>query len=151
MQIILLEKISGLGEMGSTVNVKPGFARNFLIPQGKALSATKENMAKFEAQKAELASKMSEAKTAAEATAASLEGKSVAIGRQASETGQLFGSVKARDVAEAIAEQAKVKVSRSSVIIGEPIKTVGEFNVTVSLHPEVSIKLPVEVSRNTSA
>lgn len=151
MQVILLEKVAALGNMGATVNVKPGFARNFLIPKGKALPATEANVQKFETLKAELALKTNAAKEAAQATAATLEGKGVKIERQTSETGQLYGSVKARDVAEAIKTQLGTSVPRSLVVIGEPIKTVGEFTVTIALHADVQVKMPVEVARNTNA
>lgn len=149
MQVILLERISRLGNMGEEVSVKPGFARNFLIPQGKALPATKANLEKFNAQRADLEAKNTEAKNAAESAAEGLTDVSVTIARQASETGFLYGSVKSRDIAEALNAQGK-SVERSMIQIGEPIKEVGEYTVRVALHPEVIVRLPINVERQSA-
>ena len=150
MNVILLQKIAKLGEMGDTVSVKGGYARNFLVPQGKALPATKGNVAKFEEQKAEL--QATDKKKQADATdfASKLKGLEVAISRQASETGMLYGSVKSRDIATAISKQHSLDVPRSKVVIGQPIKEVGEYTVNINLHPEVTVEMPVEVSRQSA-
>lgn len=145
MQVILLERIARLGNMGETVEVKAGFARNFLLPQGKALPATAANMAKFEEQRKELEAKSEAARQEATKQAETLNGVSVKIERQASETGQLFGSVKAGDIASQIEG-----VARAQVQIGEPIKHLGEYEVRVALHPEVAIKVPVTVERQSA-
>lgn len=149
MEVILLERIARLGNMGEKVTVKPGFARNFLIPQAKALPATAKNLEKFEAKRAELEAQSQEAKTAAEAISASLEGVNVTITRQASETGYLYGSIKARDIVDALEAEGK-SIERSQVQIGEPIKEIGEYNVRVALHPEVIIRLGVNVERQSA-
>lgn len=149
MQVILLERIAGLGNMGEEVVVKPGFARNFLLPQGKALPATKANQTVYEARRAELESDNETRKSQAEGLAAKLEGVKVTIQRQASETGMLYGSVKSRDIAEAVTAQG-VELARSAVQIGEPIKEVGEFTVKVALHPEVVETLTVNVERQSA-
>lgn len=150
MEIILLERIARLGNMGEKVTVKPGFARNFLIPQAKALPATKTNIEKFETKRAELEAKSMEAKQVAETVSASLEDVNVTITRQASETGYLYGSIKARDIVDALAAQGKT-IERSQVQIGEPIKEIGEYKVRVALHPEVIVRLGVNVERQQSA
>lgn len=150
MEIILLERIARLGTMGEKVTVKPGFARNFLIPQGKALPATAANLEKFNAQKDTLEAQSLDAKKAAEAVAESLKEVSLTVTRQASETGYLYGSIKARDIADALTAKGQT-VSRSSIQIGEPIKEVGEYTVRVALHPEVIVRVPVNVERQQSA
>jgi large subunit ribosomal protein L9 len=149
MQIILLERISRLGNMGQTVDVKPGFARNFLLPQGKALPATKANLEKFEAKRTELETQNNDAKAAATITAEAINGVELTIARQSSETGQLFGSVKSRDVEEALAGAGHT-VSRSLISIGTPMKTVGEYKVRVAFHPEVVVYINVSVERLSS-
>jgi len=149
MQVILLERVPNLGQMGQTVNVKPGFARNFLLPRSKALPATQENLAKYEAMAAELAAESAAKKTEAGAMAAKLEGASVVIERQASEVGQLYGSVKPSDILKAMEDQGYT-VPKGSVSLREPIKTVGEFTAKVDLHPEVSVSVPVTVTRQSS-
>jgi large subunit ribosomal protein L9 len=147
MEVILLERIGRLGHMGDVVRVKDGFARNFLIPQGKALRANKENKTRFESMRAELEAKSAKAKGSAGETAAKLEGKSVAVLRQASETGQLFGSVTTRDIASLLSTDG-VTVSRSQVVLNSPIKTIGQYKVPVSLHPEVEVTVTVNVARS---
>ena len=150
MEVILLERISRLGNMGEKVSVKPGFARNFLIPQGKALPATETNLQKFETQRADLEAKSLDAKKSAEVLSETLKDVSVTVTRQASETGHLYGSIKARDIAEALKEKGQ-NVDRSAIQIGEPIKEVGEYTVRVALHPEVVIRVAVNVERQQSA
>ncbi len=146
-QVILLEKIEKLGEMGDTVNVKPGFARNFLLPQNKALRATDSNLAYFEAQKSTLQKANAEKKKTAEKHAATLDGMTVTIIRQAGESGQLYGSVTARDVADAINETAEQKIQRNTVELNQGIKEIGLFNVVVTLHPEVKKEVKINIAR----
>ncbi len=150
MQVILLEHIQGVGKMGETVAVKAGFARNFLLPRGKALHASKANMEKFEAERKALEKEMETKKNYAEGLAAKFEGLSVSISRQASETGMLYGSVKSRDIESALKEKG-VEALKSQIQIGEPIKEVGEHVVKVFLHPEVIVSLPVEVTRQSAS
>ena len=139
MDIILLERVGKLGHIGDTVRVKDGYARNFLLPRGKALRATEGNKKKFEARRADLEARNHELKRGANEAAGKLEGVTVVIIRQAGETGQLYGSVSARDIAEALAA-AKHKVDRSHVAIQHPIKTLGLHVVPVHLHPEVEFE-----------
>lgn len=146
-QVILLERIEKLGAMGDIVNVKPGYARNYLLPQSKALRATKSNIAYFETQKATLEKANNEKKKAAEKHAKSLEGLSVALIRQAGESGQLYGSVTARDIADAINAQAKDKIERNMVDLNQNFKEIGLFPVSVALHPEVKIEVTVNIAR----
>ena len=146
-QVILLEKIEKLGEMGDTVNVKPGFARNFLLPQNKALRATDSNLAYFEAQKATLEKANDDKKKAAEKHASSLKGITITIIRQAGESGQLYGSVTARDVADAINDSVEQKIQRNMVELNQGIKEVGLFDVVVSLHPEVKREVKINIAR----
>jgi large subunit ribosomal protein L9 len=147
MDVILLQRIAKLGQMGETVKVKSGYARNFLLPQGKALRATKENTAKFEGMKAQLEADNLQAKGEAEKVAAKLDGHSINVLRQASETGTLFGSVSARDVATLL-EQAGFKVGRSQIAMHAPIKVVGRHVVPVTLHPEVEVNVNLNVARS---
>jgi len=147
MDVILLERIENLGMMGDVVKVKPGYARNFLLPQKKALRATKENQAKFEAQRAHLEAANLKRREEAEAVAKKMENISVIILRQAAEGGMLYGSVSGRDVAEAIKE-AGYGVERRQVLLDNPIKAVGTYQVRVALHPEVSITAKVNVARS---
>ena len=147
MQVILLERIRKLGQMGETVTVKDGFARNFLIPQGKALRANETNKQHFEAQRAELEARNLELKGEAEKVGASLDGKSFVAIRQAGDTGQLYGSVSSRDIAELITENG-VRLERNQVLLNRPIKVLGLHEVLVSLHPEVEVKLEVNVARS---
>lgn len=146
-QVILLEKIEKLGDMGDTVNVKPGFARNFLLPQNKALRATDANLAYFEAQKSTLEKANNDKKKAAEKHASSLKNITITLIRQAGESGQLYGSVTARDVADAINESVEEKIQRNMVELNQGIKEVGLFDVTVTLHPEVKRDVRINIAR----
>lgn len=147
MQVILLERIAKLGQMGDTVRVRDGYARNFLLPQGKALRANKANMAKFEGQRAQLEARNLERREEASAVAAKLDGESQVMIRSAGETGQLYGSVSKRDIAEGLTA-AGFSVSRSQVELNTPIKTIGLHNVLVALHPEVEVTVVINVARS---
>jgi large subunit ribosomal protein L9 len=147
-QVILLERVENLGSMGDVVTVKPGYARNFLLPQSKALRATKENIAYYEAQKAHLQKANAERKGDAEKMAKAVEGAKVVLIRQAAEAGQLFGSVTSRDIAEELAAQSKQPVTRGMVTLNQNFKTIGLFTVDVALHPEVKVKVVVNVARS---
>lgn len=146
MEVILLERVPNLGQMGDIVTVKGGFARNFLLPQGKALPATKNNLAEFEARRKQLEADNATKRKEAEAMAKTLESVSVKIERQASEVGQLYGSVKPGDLQKALTELGH-DVPKGSVQLAEPIKTIGDFEADVVLHPEVTVKVPVNVTR----
>ncbi len=146
-QIILLERIEHLGAMGEIVNVKPGYARNCLLPQNKALRATKSNIAYFEAQKAVLEKANNEKKAVAEKHGKTLEGMTIAIVRQAGEGGQLYGSVTARDIADEINQVAKEKIERNMVDLNQNYKEIGLFPVTLTLHPEVKIDVTINIAR----
>jgi large subunit ribosomal protein L9 len=146
MQVILLERIGRLGQMGDVVKVRPGFARNFLLPQGKAMRATKENMTHFETQRAQLEVNNLQRKQEAEAVAAKLGGLRFTVIRQAGDTGQLYGSVSTRDVADAVTAGG-FTIDRVQVLLDKPIKNLGLHEVRVSLHPEVEIKVGVNVAR----
>ena len=147
MQVVLLERVAKLGQMGDVVNVKDGYARNFLLPRKKALRATAENLAHFETQKAQLEARNLELKKEAEQVAAKLDGESFVIIRQAGETGQLYGSVASRDIAAAISDGG-VSVERSQITMDRPIKTLGLHDEKVVLHPEVSVNVVVNVARS---
>lgn len=147
MQVILLERIDRLGKIGDEVRVKNGFARNFLIPQGKALIANDKNRKRFEVERESIEARNAAARDAAQTEAENLEGATFVLIRQAGETGQLYGSVTARDVAEA-AEAAGYKVDRAAVRLDKPIKAVGISEVSVRLHAEVSVKVQVNVARS---
>jgi large subunit ribosomal protein L9 len=147
MEVVLLERIEKLGQMGDVVKVKPGFARNFLLPQKKALRATKENMARFERQRAELEARNLERRKEAEQVAAKMEGAAIVLVRQAGDTGQLYGSVSARDIMEGL-EANGMKVERQQVVLDRPIKTLGIHKVRIALHPEVSVTVDVNVARS---
>lgn len=147
MQVILLQRVEKLGLMGQVVEVKPGYARNFLLPQKKALRASKDNLAYFEAQKATLEANNLKHKEEAQHTAKSMEGMMMTIIRQSSETGQLYGSVRPSDIAEAMLEQ-KVKVARGQVVLIQPIKHLGIHDVHVVLHPEVRATVRVNVAKS---
>jgi len=147
MDVILLERIERLGQMGDVVRVKPGFARNFLLPRKKALRATKENKTLFESQKATLEARNLEQRKEAQAVAERTKDLSVVIIRQASETGHLYGSIRSRDVADAVADKG-VKIERTQVRLDQPIKAIGITKVKVSLHPEVTIEVAVNVARS---
>ena len=147
MEVILLERITKLGQMGDVVRVKDGFARNFLLPRGKALRATADNKSRYESMKTELQAKNLEMKTGAEKLAGTLDGKSVTVLRQASETGQLYGSVSTRDIA-ILLNDGSTTVSRSQVVLNTPIKAIGQYKVPLSLHPEVETTVTVIVARS---
>ena len=147
MQVILLERVEKLGQMGDEVRVKDGFARNFLLPKKKALRATKANREYFQAQKAQLEAQNAERKKGADAIAGKLNGKSFTLIRQAGDRGQLYGSVSPRDVADA-AEKAGFKLDRHQVSISVAIKTVGLFTIPVVLHPEVKVNITINVARS---
>ena len=147
-QVILLERVEKLGAMGDVVSVKPGFARNFLLPQAKALRATKENIAYYETQKAHLVKANNEKKADAEKVAKAVEGAKVVLVRQAAEGGQLFGSVSSRDIAEELASASKQSITRGMVTLNQNFKTIGLFPVDVILHPEVKIKVTVNIARS---
>ena len=148
MEIILLERIPRLGQMGDVVKVKDGFARNFLLPQGKALRANEANRKKFEAQRVELEARNLERKKEAEAVAAKLDGQSFVVIRSAAETGQLYGSVSPRDIVEVLDENG-FKIGRNQVELNQPIKTIGITNVAIALHPEVVATITLNVARST--
>ena len=145
MQLILLQKVTNLGNLGDKVNVKPGFGRNFLVPQGKAVPATAANLAEFEARRAEYEAKANDALAAAEARKARLEGAVVTIHANASTEGKLYGSVGPREIAEALTK-AGTEVGKSEVVMGEgPLRHVGEFEVIVHLHADVEVPVKVVI------
>ena len=146
MQIILLERIGRLGQMGDVVKVRDGFARNFLLPQGKALRATKENMTRFETERSQLEASNLNRRQEAEAVAKKLNGLSFVVIRQAGDTGQLYGSVSTRDISDAVTAGG-FTIDRVQVLLDRPIKNLGLHDVRVSLHPEVEIKVAVNVAR----
>jgi large subunit ribosomal protein L9 len=147
MQVILLERIERLGQLGDVVNVKPGFARNYLLPKKKALRANKDNMAYFESKRAEIEAANAKRRDEAKGTAGKLEGYKLVLVRQAGEGGQLYGSVSARDIADALAEK-KMPVERTQVVLANPIKNLGVFQVPVRLHADVKVTIEVTVSRS---
>lgn len=147
MQVILLERIGRLGQMGDEVTVKDGFARNYLLPQGKALRATEANRARFERERAQLEARDLELKSEAEAVAAKLGGQSFIVIRQAGDTGQLYGSVSTRDIADAVSEGG-FSIERRQVMLDRPIKTLGLHDVRTSLHGEVEPHITVNVARS---
>lgn len=147
MQVILLERVAKLGQMGEVVKVKEGFARNYLLPQGKALRASDANIAAFEARKAELASRNDESRAQAQKIAETLDGKSFVIIRSASDAGALYGSVTPRDVADAAGAEG-FAVERRAVVLAAPIKDLGLHEVTIHLHPEVEVKVTLNVARS---
>ena len=147
MQVILLERVEKLGGIGDEVVVRAGFARNYLLPQKKALRATDANRKVFEARRAEIEARNAEARAAAETASKGIDGQSYVLIRQAGEAGQLYGSVSARDVADEIAKSG-AKIERAAVVLDKPIKTVGVFDVRVRLHAEVSVTVKVNVARS---
>lgn len=147
MEVILLERIARLGQMGDVVRVKDGFARNFLLPRGKALRATDENRTRFEKMKSELEARSLTLKSEADQVAGKLDGKSFTVLRQASESGQLFGSVSPRDLVSLL-DESGFRVNRNQVALNAPIKTVGQHKVPIVLHPEVEVSIGVIVARN---
>ena len=146
MQVILLERIGRLGQMGDVVNVKNGYARNFLLPQKKALRATKENLARFEKDRAQLEARNLELKKEADAVAAKLDGQAFIVIRQAGDTGQLYGSVTPRDIAEVVTAGG-FSVDRRQIVLDRPIKTLGIHAISVALHPEVIVRVSLNVAR----
>jgi large subunit ribosomal protein L9 len=147
MEVILLERVARLGQMGDVVRVKDGFARNFLLPRGKALRATTENRTRFESMKSELQERSQALKTDANQIAEKLDGKSFTVLRQASESGQLFGSVSPRDLVGLLAAGGYA-VSRSQIALNTPIKMIGRHIVPISLHPEIETTISIIVARN---
>jgi large subunit ribosomal protein L9 len=147
MEVILLERVAKLGQMGEVVRVKDGFARNFLLPQGKALRATKDNRTKFEQMKSQLETRNLERKGDAEKVAEKLDGRSFVVVRQASETGQLYGSVSPRDLV-AIFSAGGFDVSRGQIALNTPIKTIGLHKVPLALHPEIEMTITINVARS---
>ncbi|GAA4027006.1 50S ribosomal protein L9 [Sphingomonas rosea] len=147
MEVILLERVEKLGAIGDVVTVKNGFARNYLLPNKKALRANEANRKLFETNRAKIESDNAERRTAAEASATGIDGKTVQLIRQASNTGQLYGSVSARDIVEAL-EADGAKVAKSQVVLDRPIKAIGMHEVRVALHPEVSVSVKVNVARS---
>ena len=148
MQVILLQRIGRLGQMGDVVKVKDGYARNFLLPQGKALRATSANRAEFENKRVQLEADNLSQKKEAEAVSSKLDGRTFVTIRQAGDTGQLYGSVSTRDIAEAVTAGG-FTVDRRQVILDQPIKTLGLHAVRVALHPEVAVKVNINVARST--
>jgi len=147
MKVILLERVEGRGALGDTVNVKDGFARNFLLPMGKALRATEANLKVFEGQRADIVARNETAKEAASQSGASLDGNAYVMIRQAGETGQLYGSVSGRDVADAIVAEGG-KVDRSQVVLDKPIKMLGVHEVKLKLHAEVTVTVTINIARS---
>jgi large subunit ribosomal protein L9 len=147
MEVILLERVAKLGQMGEVVRVKDGFARNFLLPKGKALRATKDNRARFEAMKVDLEARNLQHRGEAEKVAQKLDGQSFIVVRQAAEGGQLYGSVSPRDLAGLITERG-FTLERAQIALNAPIKMIGMYKVPISLHPEVEVSVSVTVARN---
>ena len=147
MEVILLERVAKLGQMGDTVRVRPGYARNFLLARGKALRATEENKGRFETQRAQLETRNLERRKDAEAVAEKLNGQSFVIIRQAGEGGVLYGSVSTRDLAEALSSGG-FTVGREQIVLNAPIKTLGLHTVPVALHPEVEVTVTINVARS---
>ena len=147
MEVILLERIEKLGQMGDIVAVKPGFARNFLLPKGKALRATEQNIKHFEKEKAQLEAHNLELRSDADSVGKKMEGISVILVRQAGESGQLYGSVNARDISQALSEQG-FTINRAQVRLEQPIKTLGLHKVSITLHPDVTVNILANVARS---
>jgi large subunit ribosomal protein L9 len=147
MEVILLERVAKLGQMGEVVRVKDGFARNYLLPKGKALRATEDNRSRFEGMKVELTARNVELRGEAEKIGAKVNGKSIVVIRQAAETGQLYGSVSTRDIAVLLSEGG-FTVSRAQIALNAPIKAIGMHKVPLILHPEVEVSVTVTVARS---
>ena len=147
MKIILTEKITGLGTIGDTVEVKTGYARNYLLPNNKALRWSRENVALFEAKKAELQARHENARKAAESKVDAVKNAKMYMIRQAGDTGQLYGSVSTRDIARTLKEIAGVDVTSAQVMLGAPIKSIGAFDTKIALHPDVIVPIKVYVAR----
>jgi large subunit ribosomal protein L9 len=150
IELILLERVEKLGQMGQVVKVRPGYARNYLLPQKKAMRATKDNLAYFETQRAQLEANNLARKADAEEVAKKLEGLSVVLIRQAGESGQLYGSVSSRDIADAVTA-AGFTVDRQQIVLERPIKTLGLHPVRVMLHPEVGVTVTANVAQSAEA
>lgn len=148
MKVVLLERVENLGAMGDVVRVRNGYARNFLLPQHKALRATGANLARFEREREALEARNAERRTDAEKAASTVDGTSVVLIRQAGESGQLYGSVTSRDIADAVSTEA-VAVSRAQVALNAPIKALGLHEVRIRLHPEVAVTVTVNVARSS--
>jgi large subunit ribosomal protein L9 len=147
MDVILLERVEKLGQIGDVVKVKPGYARNFLLPQKKALRATEANRARFEQQRHQIEANNLKRRQEAEAVSGKVEGMSVVLVRQAGETGQLFGSVSPRDIADAVSAKG-ITIERRQVVLDKPIKALGLFPVRVALHPEVIVTITANVAKS---
>lgn len=147
MDVILLERVEKLGRIGEIVNVKPGFARNFLLPRGKALRATEANKKRFEGDRERIEGDNAKRRTAAEEDSKGLDGRKLVMIRQASSVGQLYGSVSARDIAEAL-EADGAKIVRTAIVLDKPIKALGLHDVRVALHPEVSVTVKLNIARS---
>jgi large subunit ribosomal protein L9 len=147
MQVILLERVAKLGQMGEIVDVRPGYARNFLLPQGKALNATSDNIKRFEVEKAQLEARNLESRKEADAMAERLGGQQFVVIRSASDTGALYGSVTTRDAADAATSEG-FSLDRKQVALNAPIKELGIHRVTVTLHPEVEVEIEINVARS---
>jgi large subunit ribosomal protein L9 len=147
LDVILLERVENLGQMGQVVKVRPGFARNFLLPQKKAMRATKENLTYFEKQRAQLEAQNLTRKSEAEQVAGKLNGLKVVLIRQAGESGQLYGSVAARDLSDAVTA-AGFTITRGQVVLEKPIKTLGLFPLRIVLHPEVSVQVTANIAQS---
>ena len=147
MQVVLLERVEKLGQMGEVVKVKDGYARNFLLPRKKALRATKENLVQFEAQRAQLEARNLEARAEAEKVQTKLVGFAIIVLRQAGDTGQLYGSVTTRDIADGVTSGG-FSLNRNQVVLEHPIKTIGLHTVRITLHPEVATTITVNVARS---
>jgi large subunit ribosomal protein L9 len=147
MEVILLERVEKLGQIGDVVTVKNGFARNYLLPNKKALRANEANKKVFEANRAKIEADNAERRSAAEANSGNVEGKQIVLIRASSNSGQLYGSVSVRDIVDALNEQG-AEVSKQMIVLERPIKTIGVFDVRVNLHPEVSVNVKVNVARS---
>ena len=147
MKVILTEKIAKLGNIGDTVEVKTGFARNYLLPNGKAMRWTRENVALFEAKKAELQARQEAAKKTAESNVDAVKNAKLYMIRQAGDTGQLYGSVSTRDIARMLKEIAGVNIESAQVLLGNPIKSIGAFDTKIALHPDVIVPVKVYVAQ----
>ena len=148
MKVILTEKITKLGNIGDTVDVKTGYARNYLLPNKKAMRFTRENIALFEAQKAEIIARHEKAKKDAESKVEAVKNAKLHMIRQAGDTGQLYGSVSSRDIARALKEIAGVNVESAQVLLGSPIKSVGAFDTKIALHPDVIVDVKIYVAQS---
>ena len=149
MEVILLERVAKLGQMGDVVKVKDGYARNFLLKRNKALRATKENRERYDGMKADLEARNLQAKSEATKVAEKIDGRNVIVIRQASETGQLYGSVSVRDIMAALNADG-IALNRHQVLLDAPIKTIGQHNVAIAVHPEVEVGVSVTVARSTA-